>query len=132
MLTMGQIRGDVSLDAGLLVGEGTDHGQNNLLAVVGFEQQVEPYNDEGQKERQVQDDGDNRAENWNDAERERDDRHHNIRCEPGDVQKNGLEGMEADGSILVIGSEHQEQNSSDEAQQIAERPGQIVVHRDRR
>jgi hypothetical protein len=119
-----------SSDAGLLVSEGTDKRQNNLLAVVGFEHQVEPDDNAGQKESQVQDDGDERTEKRNQIEGERNDGHHDPHREPGDVEKDGLESVEADEPVLVIGGEDKEQNPGDEAQQITQRTGHVVGHCD--
>ena len=48
-----------------------------------------------------------------------DDGEHDIDGDPGDVQENRLEGVEADQAVLVIGGEDQEQDSGEESEDVA-------------
>ena len=52
--------------------------------------------------------GDEESEKGNVAERNQNDGDYNPERHPGDVQKDGLEGVEADVAILIVGCQHQE------------------------
>ncbi len=51
--------------------------------------------------------------------------HANVARKPGDVQEDRLKGMEADGAVLVIRCDEQENDARDEAEQIAQGAGHI-------
>jgi hypothetical protein len=81
-------------------------------------------------EGEMQDNADKKAQERNVMERDQDDGRLRSTREPGDVQKDGLEGVEPDGAVLIVGRQHQEQNSGDETKQVAERTGHVVGHSD--
>ena len=76
----------------------------------------------------MQDNADKKAQKRDQVERDHNDRYYNPRRKPSDVEKDGLEGMEADGPVLVVRRQHQKQNACDETKQVAECTGHVVVH----
>jgi hypothetical protein len=42
------------------------------------------------------------------------------------VHKDRLEGVKADGPVLVVGGDHEEENSRDEAQNVTESGGDVI------
>src|SRR5581483_11295494 len=53
-------------------------------------------------------------------------REHDGKNDRGDTEENRLVGVEADSLVLVVGTENQEDDPGDEAEQIAERAGSVL------